>query len=78
MIGGDAGVVQRPERVAGLEFHFGLIGFELSPGEHAIRLGLEPTPVRRAATRISLATLALLVVAIGAARAMRRAPSSPR
>src|SRR5439155_21305960 len=56
----------------------GLIGFELSPGEHAIRLGLEPTPLRRAATMISLATLALLVVAIGAARAMRRAPSSPR
>jgi hypothetical protein len=56
----------------------GLIGFELSAGEHAIRLGLEPTPVRRAATMISLATLVLLVAAIVTARLMRRATSSPR
>jgi hypothetical protein len=29
MIGRDASRVQSPQRVAGLEFHFGLVGFEL-------------------------------------------------
>ena len=47
---------------------FGTISFEVPPGQHTITVELRPTPVRRVGLIISLATLAMLLSILAAAR----------